>query len=579
MIEAPINVTPDNETVYIDKTQEGGEYVNALKESFTFNGDNLAWWRCEYYDNVTGEIIGYSYAPKSRIPWSGQYRNGDTVPIDEQVATGLYQNGNDYKYRFILYQADSNNEPLCDMLCVTGRVQADSSGTSVTVEKGVSDIDAPYIMDSYEIGYCMLDIVTDVSGTATHEKIKIAAYNKSTGVITLDSALSGTAAKGTRYKVFRSYYKTPCYFVRCRDKASITPGIAVNAASGGVECTATWAIASEKEVSLQKYKWELTSAGAESKEIYSYHDKGAKPDRNVSGATLDAVFPILANQAMNAVLTTTSQDGYVQTESVRLESYAQSDNAMFEPYEGVSEGGYYIEYSSGLAMLKAENRVGARITNESGYTAYKLWKRMVGQSYYRYVAEMSVSGEYVQGYDQMPDDGINTQYAVSAKKGNAIVWKTLGVIRPDYGQRAVIQKLGTPSELFGLRSFAVSDTFIFDFELSKPTFNISDGQAVIETGNEPIIIKESGRYLSGDFSAAITQMIVNGYSYELRDTQLTFENALEFFDESEFLLKLPERGCYIVKITGKSLRKNDAGATILSFDFTQVEDKGRVIVE
>jgi hypothetical protein len=252
---------------------------------------------------------------------------------------------------------------------------------------------------------------------------------------------------------------------------------------------------------------------------------------------------------------------------------------MFEPYEGISEGGYYIEYSSGLAMLRAENRVGARITNESGYTAYKLWKRMVGQSYYRYVAEMSVSGEYVQGYDQMPDDGINTQYAVSAKKGNAIVWKTLGVIKPDYAQRAVIQKLGTPSELFGLRAFVVSDTFIFHFELSKPTFNISDGQAVIETGNKPIIIKESGRYLSGDFSAAITQMIVNGYSYELRDTQLTFENALEFFDESEFLLKLPERGCYIVKITGKSLRKNDAGATILSFDFTQVEDKERVIVE
>jgi len=579
MIEAPINVTPDNETVYIDKTQEGGKYVNALKESFTFNGDNLAWWRCEYYDNVTGEIIGYSYAPKSRIPWSGQYRNGDTVTLDEQVATGLYENGNDYKYRIILYQADSNNEPLCDMLCVTGRVQADSSGTSVTVEKGVSDIDEPYIMDSYEIGYCLLDIVTDVSGTATHEKIKITAYDKNTGVITLDSALSGTAAKGTRYKVFRSYYKTPCYFVRCRDKASITPGMAINAASGGVECTAEWAIASEKEVSLQKYKWELASAGAEGKEIYSYHDKGAKPDRNVSGATLDAVFPILANQAMNAKLTTTSQDGYVQETSASLSSYAQYDDNMFEPYEGVIESGYYTEYISGLAMYKAENRVGARITSESGYTAYRLWKRRTGESYYRYVGEMSVSGGYVEGYDQMPDDGISENYAVSARKSNEIVWKTLGTIKPDYGQRAVMQKLGTPTEKFGLKKFRVSDTYIFDFELSKPTFNISDGQAVIETGNKPVIIKESGRYLSGDFSAAITQMTVNGYSYKLTDTQLTFENALQFFDESEFLLKLPERGCYIVKITGKSLRKNDAGATILSFDFTQVEDKERVIIE
>ena len=206
-IEAPINVTPNNNTVYVDKTKTGDDYDHPIQMSFTFNGDNLSWWRCEHYDAVTGEAIGYSYAPRDRGPWTGEYRNGDTVTINGQVATGLYQNGSDYKYRIILYQADSNNNPLCDMLCVTGRVKA-ASGTSVTVEAGVTDIDAPYVVTNagteYTVGQCMLEVVGDSSGTLVRNKIKINAYNKATGVITLDSAPTGTIAAGTRYKVYRN---------------------------------------------------------------------------------------------------------------------------------------------------------------------------------------------------------------------------------------------------------------------------------------------------------------------------------------------------------------------------------------
>ena len=579
MIEAPINVTPDNETVYIDKTKEGSDYKNPLLIEFTFNGDNLAWYRGEYYDNITGEAIGYSYAPRTNIPWNGQFRNGDNVIIRDQVATGLYYNGNDYKYRFILYQADSNGNPLCDMLCVTGRVQADSSGTSVTVEAGVSDIDEPYIMESYEIGYCMLDIVTDVNGTATHEKIKISAYDSATGVITLASALSGSAAKGTRYKIFRSYYKTPCYFVRCRDKAVITPTIGINCETGGVDLSAIWSIASEKEVSLQKYKWELTEAGAEGKEIYSYHDKGARPTRNISGATLDAVFPILANDEITAKLTATTQDGFVQTATAKLSSYIQRDNSLCEAYTGVrAENGYRNVYTDGLAVMNDRNRIGVRANIPGGYTDYTLWKRPSGESYYRYVADCREYSSYIMAFDNMPDDGINTEYAISANNGSEIVWTRLGEITPSYKGRAVIQKLVGNGEYFGLKRYSISDTFVMDFELSKPSININDGQTVIQTGSLPIVISESGRYLSGDFSAAITQLEVNGYAYGLIDNEQVYKDALEFFGDSEYLLKLPERGCMIVKITDKSLRKNEAGATIMSFNFTQTEKTEKVIV-
>jgi len=593
-IEAPINVTPDNETIYVDKTlehpgqpweSEVNDYINPVRIGFTFNGDNLSWWRAEYYDNVTGDILGYSYAPRTNIPWSGQYRNGDTVTINGQVATDLFQNGEEYKYRFLLYQADSNNEPLCDMLCVTGRVKA-VDGMSVTVEAGVTDIDAPYTATdggtTYTIGYCMLEVIGDNNGTPYRNKIKINGYNKSTGVITLDSAPTGTIAAGTRYKVYRNYYKSPCYFVRCREKATITPSVIVNnnanAKTGGVECKATWAIASENEVSLQKYKWTLDD-GTESKEIYSYHDKGALPERASADVTLDAVFPYLASDQIRAMVTATTQDGYVQEASAVLSGAVQEDTDMSTNYSGTQAGTYNVIYTDGTAMLLDHNRIGVKVTVISGnYDNFKLWKKRTGQAHYRYVAACSKTGNIVTGYDNAAEDGLTCEYAISAEINGNIVYNTVSSATPDYKNRVVIEKLTRNSDYFGCAHYSIADTFLFEFEVSKPTMNINDGQAVIKTGDNPIVIKESGRYISGDFSAAITQMSVSGYSYSLNDNTSTYKQALEFFDDSEYLIKIPDRGCIVGKITDKSLKKNDAGATIISFNFTQTKDLDEVIV-
>ena len=587
-IEAPINVSPDNETVYIDKTLEdptqpwsaSNEYVNPMKVKFTFNGDNLSWYRAEFYDNITGEILGYSHAPLDRIPWTGKYRNGDEVKIDSNVATNLFYNGNDYKYRFILYQADSNNEPLCDMLCVTGRVVS-ASGTSITVEKGITDIDDPYTAEDaqhnvYTIGYCMIEVVSDNSGAGYRNKIKINDYDKSTGVITLDSAFVGSIAAGTRYKIYRNYYKSPCYYVKCRDLASITPSIAVNAETGGVELSAVWSIASEKEVSLQKYQWEID--GYKGKEIYSYHDKNALPDRASDDLTLDAVFPFLANDAILATVTTTSQDGYTQTASATLQNHIARDNNMCTPITETNNAEYRNVYTNGIAMLLDQNRVAVKATAAEGYDNFKLWKRKGSTGHYRYVAECTLTDNIIKGYDNAAEDGFEYEYALSGEKNGSIKYKVIGSIIPDYKDRAVILKLKRREDYFGLTRFRKADTFIFDFELSKPSISINDGQAVINTGGKPIVIKESGRYLSGDFSAAITQMEVNGYSYDLKDSNETFEKALDFFDDSEYLLKIPDRGCIVAKITNKSLKKNEAGATILSFNFTQVAEADEVIV-
>ncbi|MBR1751902.1 MAG: hypothetical protein IJ740_13715, partial [Ruminococcus sp.] len=117
-------------------------------------------------------------------------------------------------------------------------------------------------------------------------------------------------------------------------------------------------------------------------------------------------------------------------------------------------------------------------------------------------------------------------------------------------------------------------TFAFDFELTEPTISINDGQTVIQTGGKPIVTAESGEYISGEFSAAITQISVTGYAYSLTDDTALYHRALSFFDNSDFLIKLPGRGCIVAGITNKSLRRNDNGATILNFSFTQIKDTG-----
>lgn len=585
-IEAPINVIPNDVTVFVDKTLENpgqpwesevNDYENPIKMSFTFNGDNLSWWRCEHYDAITGEAIGYSFAPRDLQPWVGIYRNGDEVTINGQVATNLWQNGNDYKYRIILYQSDSTGQPLCDMLCVTGRVVS-ASGSTITVETGITDIDAPYVMDGHLIGRCMIEVVSDNNGTLVKNKIPISAYSKATGVITLTEAFVGDIAEGTRYKIYRNYYKSPCYFVRCREEAALTPSARINAETGGIEVSAGFNIASEKEVYLQKYSWAIGST--RSKEIYSYHDdKKAKPDRASNDLTLDAVFPILANQETVAKLTTTSQDGYVQTAQVTLSNTIQADSNMFERYTGTNEGTYRQVFTAGLAMLLEQNRVGVKVTPAEGYENFKLWKRKGRSGHYRYVSECSESGQYIIGFDDAAEDGLEYEYVLSAEISGQIFYKVIGRIVPDYKGRAVIEKLRKDTDYFGISRYYAAGYFIFDFEIGKPSINVNDGQSVINTGNKPIVIKESGRYISGDFSAAITQMEVNGYYYELSDSNETYQRAVNFFDDSEYLIKLPERGCIIGKITSKNIKQNESGATILSFSFTQTKSNDEVIVE
>lgn len=578
-IEAPINVTPDNETVYIDKTQEGGEYVNPLKCSFTFNGDNLSWWRCEHYDNVTGELIGHTVSPKTGIPWTGKYRNGDTVTITENIATDLYENGHDYKYRFILYQADSNNEPLCDMLCLTGRVVS-GSGNTVYVEKDITDIDEPYSYNGVTIGYCMLEVV---SGGYV-DKIQILYYDKNTGKITLADELSAELSKGTRYKVYRSYYKTPCYFVRCREKAAVSPSLDINEATGALEAHATWTINSEDEVSLQKYKWTLEGI-AEGAEIYSYHDKGAIPARNDSEEIIDAVFPYLADGLITATLTTTTQDGYVQECSAVNSSVVSEATTLFEGYSGnvVNTEGYRVTFINGLGAAMDLNRIRIRVIPGAGYDDFRLWKRINSEESYKYVCKCGTTQSggvtYITASDHLIDDGTSYQYLLTAKRSGSFYKKEVGTIAGNYKNRTVISKLSRLTDMFGLRRYDIDDSFVFDFEQSEPTININDGQTVIETGGRPIMISESGQYLSGEFSAAISQLIVTGYAYKLGDGTEQYKQALDFFDDSEYLIKLPGRECIIGRIIGKSLRRNESsGATILSFSFTQTEDKDGVII-
>lgn len=586
MIEAPINVTPNNETIYIDKTMVDGEYINPPKMSFTFNGDNLSWWRCEYYNNTSGELLITSYAPKDRIPFKNRYRNGDTVTINETVAAEYYENGNDYKYRVILYQADSNNNPLCDMLCVTGRIRS-GAGSSVTVEAGITDIDEPYVMDGITIGYCMIEIVSaDSNGVYKYiQKIKINGYNKATGEITLDSAITGTVKQGDRYKVFRSYYKSPCYFVRCREKAELTASAAVNNSTGAIEAQAEWKIDSEKEVSLQKYSWNLKKSGtteAESEDIYSYHYKDNSPPRNGGLQSLDYVFGFLANKTVFLTVNTTSQDNYSQSDNVTFSQTISEDTAICSPFTGNEESnGYLLRYESGFCSSLENRRLAVKFRLGESYTHTHLWRRAVDEKIFRYVRNGTIStvsgGRFFNCYDAAAEDGKEYEYAISAKKNDNIVWQSLGLYTPDYGRRAVIEKLVRGTDEFGFKKYSLKDSIGFDFEYTEPTFRVNDGQTIINTAAAPVITSESGSYLSGDFSAAVTQCDVNGYAFSLVDNSALFDRVLSFFDDSEYLIKLPRKCCVLARISNISLKTNERDVTILSFEWTQTGDVNRTL--
>lgn len=259
ILQIPTNVYPDNEVVVIDKHKTNGEYDNAPQFSYTFHGDQLRWAFCQYIDNTTEEVVGNSYFPKGGN--LSTIYNGDTVKINEAVFNDIATNGNDYKYRYTLFQTNPTTG-LGDynIYFSRGKIIEAKTNNAFTIQKDIENIINRETYNSTVVGGAIIEICKPIttSGTTkiTKERVMIDKYNKYTGEVTLNGSFTFTPAVGDIYRIFTNYIKTPYYYVKCRTKPQLKISVGgENGRNYNIKCNGEYSQA--QNVGMKCYQYSL----------------------------------------------------------------------------------------------------------------------------------------------------------------------------------------------------------------------------------------------------------------------------------------------------------------------------------
>lgn len=219
MIQYPIN--PSTET--FDATEAGhGCFA-------TFQGDILTYQHVKIFNYDTGEVV-----------WNSLYGKPDMSPIayNGQTFNTLFgserpcENGKRYVWQVSMTQKtiDGSNF-IYDMPVLGGRLSRDSSGTTLYIADNLTSI---YPWGKLGNIYSRTMAVGDVPTNSMMIKVRgeereIISYEtgveidgETYGVITVDSAFTGTFTTEDNYYIYSSFLISPQYFFQCDSTPSVS---------------------------------------------------------------------------------------------------------------------------------------------------------------------------------------------------------------------------------------------------------------------------------------------------------------------------------------------------------------------
>lgn len=219
MIQYPIN--PSTET--FDATEAGhGCFA-------TFQGDILTYQHVKIFNYDTGEVV-----------WNSLYGKSDMTPIayNGQTFNTLFgsnrpcENGKRYVWQVSMTQKTIDGSSfIYDMPVLGGRLSRDSSGTTLYITDRLTSI---YPWGKLGNIYSRTMAVGDVPTNSMMIKVKgeereIVSYEtgveidgETYGVITVDSAFTGTFTTADNYFIYSSFLISPQYFFQCDSTPSVS---------------------------------------------------------------------------------------------------------------------------------------------------------------------------------------------------------------------------------------------------------------------------------------------------------------------------------------------------------------------
>lgn len=176
MIYQPRNVTPYNSAVDMNIQNQYFTLEMATNSAVTKYRLYIDKWdNTNIYDSLLTTLGNPLY-------------NGDTLYISIPVAS--LSNGNDYKWRVLLYQDEIN------MFIARGNVQSVTSSTQFVIQPN----------ENVRVGMYV---------KVNTQYAKISSYNQSTGAVSTSTQISVSA--GTQYEIYSDFIETnPAYVLRAR---------------------------------------------------------------------------------------------------------------------------------------------------------------------------------------------------------------------------------------------------------------------------------------------------------------------------------------------------------------------------
>lgn len=599
MIQAPINVYPNNNVIDIDG--------NGTVFTFQFYGDNLAWVTGEIINNDTNQIVSGYIIPGNKIPIT-KIKNGDTLSVEMFKATHECNNGENYKYRLNLYQLQ-DDIPLCDMKYSSGRIQHHTSDTNqLYLPKGLDNIKAPYTATGTDgvtrtIGVCKIIFTTKAfDGTVTKNTATIQSYDANTGIVLLSSRFSGAVEENIRYEIWRNYLTTPFYSFKCRKTPTINTNI-VTAKFNAVRCFAQYVNdADSRNVCLRDYRWEL-DCGVSSPTIMSYHCNNVdtfREDRN-DGKTLNYNFAVIPKENTYATLYVhTTEDKEIMRNDLRTNfTYPEDYSSMYTKYSGEYNG---FSYTDGICIDQTNKRIKFNINFKAqpmNVDNIALYRKSADMKYYVLVDYASYSSidhdiPNVILNDNTASSRVKYEYCITQKFSggqttvglNSIVfnmWKDVEVKWCSYSLQALEQSSGVSSQIYHLRNYQIAETWNLytDIDNLSNTYN-EDVQVHNNAAGQPQISKMNKSYRSGQLSGCISQIEALTYGNNMFDNgvQVAVNWDKMFSEYNTFLLKSPKDETMIISVSNnRELTRNEDDNFITSkFEYVEVEKINNIII-
>lgn len=564
MIQAPINVSPQNTAVALDANSR-------FTISGTFKGDKATTCFVDAFNSDTGAFIltvlgNYNVA----LTNNDAFDIAINSPFPADLNWGI-------QYTIMFVNDYINDLSVCDMYIGRAHVQSNaSSGQSyILIEDGIDWIYNFAAMSSSttKSRYYNAVIAVKIGHTFT---TFATSYNTTTGTLNLHDSLDAAYASGTVVKLYANYIITRPYCIKISSKPTLT--LSTENTLFGYRFETTY------DGSVFPKSHEFTVGGSKSGKVYSADMRYYYPNS----------YPVVTDEE------TYSFDSFIASCAVEFANGIDNSVAHIVPSSdrtGVTAlSDYVIEADNDKGATHIDWTIDDWVTSKDYFwSCMSIYRKCIETGEESYIGTyFGIFGENVD--DEQGIRNVDGIHDVTAANGLTYEYALIPT-RPDYESVITVDnyidgkcyqgtsKLDvggwTITAIYpkatkfddGTNVYQYGDTWKFIGDISDSTIPQNTGK-VLNVGSEqfPILCETDLNYMSGTFTALLSQIVCPNNTIS---DDITLVKAWRAFitQHCQFILKSIKGDVWVVNVTDNpsTTYQNGEKLTSVSFNWAECE--------